>query len=118
MFEAFTQPKAANDNQAENVEVPGVWRERKEKASEDTKALLEARGLATDVEKASFEELQKLVETLPTLIDELSYDSEGNLRNENRFLVQILSVYQNKAEKRLEYENAPSPAEFEFKQAA
>jgi len=106
MFESFTSAPPSQ----ENNENSDAWRERKESAPQEVLQLLAERGLDTDIESASKEELQTLAEQLQSLIDELSVDESGEVKNENRYLVRELSVFQNQVEQYRNYKNAPTPA--------
>jgi hypothetical protein len=106
MFEGFKSTPPSQENN-ENL---NEWRERKESAPQEVLTLLAERGLMTEFESASPEELQVLAEQLQSLINELSVDESGEVRNENRYLVRELSIFQNQVEQYQNYKNTPTPA--------
>lgn len=100
-MEGFTQ------NNTEKPKNPDAWRESKAKAPERARTHLVERELPVDIESASLEDLNRLIEAVPLLIAELTYDASDEVKNENRHVVQALSVHLNLAKKYLSYLTAP-----------
>jgi hypothetical protein len=79
-------------------------------ASEKALAVLAERGLVTDPDQATLQDLDTLFTELPLLMHELSYNADGTVNNDNRYLVRELSVYLNKVALTRHAKMAPSPA--------
>lgn len=102
--------KPANNNEkGESAESLEAWRELKDEASVKAVEILTQQGLEADIETASAEELEQIVAQLPSLIEELSYDEAGEVKNENRYLARALSVYLEKAVRKQKYEEIELP---------
>ena len=65
------------------------------------------RGLPVSIESASLEDLSRLIVEVPLIIAELTYDANKEVKNENRYVVQALSVHLNLVKKYVSYLNAP-----------
>ncbi len=86
------------------------WRELQLEARPKAQAKLEEEHFPLKLNDASIEVLDAALGRLSHLIDELSIDHEtGHVKNENRYLVRELTVYQNKLQRWFEYKSAPTP---------
>jgi hypothetical protein len=80
-----------------NVEVLSDWRERRDTAPDEAQKKLEELGLPATFESISKEDVERAVSQLPELIQNVSYDVNGTLINENKYVARFLSVYLEKA---------------------
>jgi len=95
-------------NKAEKPKNPDAWRESKEKAPERARTHLKERGLTVEIEEASLEDLNMVIEQIPMLMAELTFDASNEVKNENRNVVQALSVHLNLVKKYVSYLTAPN----------
>ena len=93
-----------------NVEDFNVWKELRDSAPQKAVEVLTEKGLEVDIENASLEEVEQLVATVPEIINTLSENEEGEVQNENRYVVRELGVLLNKAQLKKKYMEAPIPA--------
>lgn len=104
------QPAESAAVEAESNVVELVdFRELQEQGQEAAINVLNENGLAENLESASVEELEVLVEQLPDLIEALSHDEYGDVRNENRYQAKALSNHLQAAKLKLASKKFPSP---------
>ncbi len=95
--------------QDENIAALDKREELKNNAPAEAVAFITEHGLEADVSNASPEEVSALVEKLPGLIKELSFEEGGKLKNENRYLAKALSMYLEKAKRQKEADEIELP---------
>lgn len=97
---------SGNKEQSHNVERFEDWRSLKMEAPKKAAMILEERGLVSDLESATKEEAEHLRSVLPEIIKEYSYNEDGSVQNENRYIVEALARILHASHKRREYEEA------------
>jgi hypothetical protein len=95
-----------NNERPKNVESFGDWRTLKMEAPKKAFLILAERGLKSDLESATKDEAELLRSELPAIIEEYSYNEDGSVQNENRYIVESLARILHAAHKRREYEEA------------
>jgi len=95
-----------NNERPKSVEGFDDWRTLKMEAPKKARQILRDRGLTNKIERASNEEIVSLCRELPTIIEEYSYNSDGSVQNENRYIVGALARILHAVNKRREYEEA------------
>lgn len=86
------------------------WRTLKMEAPRTAWQILRDRGLTNEIERATHEEIVNLCRELPSLIEEYSYNADGSVQNENRYVVEALARILHAVNKRREYEEALAEA--------
>jgi hypothetical protein len=97
---------SANHERPKNIESFEDWRTLKMEAPKKAFLILTERGLKSDLESATKKEAEELRAKLPAIIEEYSYNEDGSVQNENRYIVEALARILNAAHKRREYEEA------------
>lgn len=93
-----------------NVEQFADWEQLRDNADAQARSLLEAHGLTVELDAATPEEMTYLIKDLPEIIDELSFNEDGSVKNENRFVVPKLAAHLEKAKRKRAYDAVPSIA--------
>jgi hypothetical protein len=100
------RPQSGAERPQSNVERLEDWRALRAEAPAKAAEIIAERGLQSDVAEATEEEANALRQELPRLIEEYSYNEDGSVKNENRYVVEALARVLHAAHKRREYEEA------------
>jgi hypothetical protein len=100
------KPSFGAEHPENKIERLDDWRSLRAEAPKKAAEILIERGLQSDVAQATEEEANALRQELPRLIDEYSYNEDGSVKNENRYVVEALARVLHAAHKRREYEEA------------
>jgi len=101
---------ANNNERQSSVESFEDWRALKMEAPKKAFVILRERGLNTNLESTQIDEVKLILAELPKIIEEYSYNEDGSVKNENRFIVEAIARFLKATDARREYLEAYAEA--------